>query len=140
VSRGHAPVGGAEGFGSVFQNGHAVGPAYCQNGIHIGALAIKMNHNEGAGQFISPCALTEGIFEDVRVHGPTGVIAVQEHRLCTEIADWIAARGKRERGAKDFVARSDTEEAQAEVNSSGTAGKRYARQPDAVLEGLFKGG
>ena len=48
--------------------------------------------------------------------------AVEEYRLGAQIADGIAACGEGERGTEDFVAGSDTEEAQAKVNGGGTTG------------------
>src|ERR1017187_298550 len=129
----------AEGFGGVFEHRHAVAEADCQDGVHVGALSIEVDHYDGAREFVLLRALVESVFEDVRVQVPGGAIAVQEYGLCAEIADWITAGDEGERRAKDFIAGPNPEKTQAEMNGGGAAGKRDGLEAEASFEILLEG-
>jgi hypothetical protein len=71
--------------------------------------------------------------------GEPATPTIEEHRLGAEITDGIAACGKREGGAEDFVSGTDSEQAQTEVDGGGAATERDGWQADSVLDVLFEG-
>lgn len=106
--------------------------------MQVGTLSIEMHQYQGTRQPVTACPVAKGNFEDVGVEVPGGVIAVQEDRLTTEVADRIATRGERECGTEDFVARADSEEAQAEVDGCGTAERATAGRPKRYSKSFSK--
>src|SRR5205823_13718219 len=95
--------------------------------------------NDGFGEFVEGGAVLQCRGEQGRIHVPGAAFAVDEDGLGSEIANGIGGGGEGEGGAEDFVAGSDVEEAQAEVDGGGSAGQAEGLNSEAAREGVFEG-
>src|SRR5690242_7673172 len=109
-------VGGPERLGSIFDNGNLIASACFPNWIHVRALSVEMDNNDGARKAITPRAFPQSISQDVRIKVPGGVVTIQEHRLGPQVTDCIGRRDEREGRAKYFITGSDAEQAKSQMN------------------------
>ena len=122
-----------ERLGRVLEDRDAEAPADLEDRIHVGALAVEMDDDDGLRQ---PFALAARRAPP-RARGievPAAALAVEEYRARAEVDDRIDARHEGERRAEDLVARADAEQPQPEVHRRGAARERDRGPPDAARE------
>ena len=112
-------ISGTEGFGSIFNQFHAVLIATGLDGSDIRRLTIEMHEDEGLGRFTGLGFLLDDGTRERGVHVPAAFFGIDEDGLGAEIGDGGSGSDKGQRRAQDFVARTDTCETQRKMQGRG---------------------
>jgi hypothetical protein len=116
-------------FGGVFDHGNAILAADGKHRVHIGALAIQVDHHQRFGQAVYRRALAQGAPQNLRVHIPCGAVAIHKDRHAALVRDGISRRDEGKRGTENFIARADSHQTQCQMQRGRPAGQGYCRQP-----------
>ena len=130
----------AHRFGGVLDHGDSVFGAGSEDGVHIGALAIKVDHDQRLGKPVRHRPLSQGAGQDLGIQVPSGAVAIHKDRHAALIDDRVGGRNEGKGGTEHFIAGTDSHHAQRKVQRRGSAGQSDSGPSDACGEFPFEGG
>jgi len=129
----------AERFSRVFDDGNVVLGADVENGIHVGALAVQVHHDDRFGEPPLLCRGGERLRQELGIHVPRRPLAVDEDGTRAEVANGIDGSGEGQRADEDVVTGRDTEMQQRQMQRGGTGIQRQRRRAaDRAREFILK--
>ena len=99
-----------------------------------------MDHHQRLGEPVRRRPLSQGAGQEVGIEVPGCAVAIHEDRHAALVDDGVGGRSEGESGTENFVAGTDSYQAQREVQGRGSAGQGDSGEPDASLEFAFEGG
>ena len=94
-------------FGGIFDHGDSVLGAGVEDWIHIGALAIEVDHHQRLGEAIHRRPLPQGARQDIGIQVPGGPAAIHKDRHAALVDDGVGCGSEGERRTEHFIASAE---------------------------------